>query len=111
MNPDKIWSSVIGLGDTFASRTGKKYTVTDIRDDGGFTITRASTDKAVRISGRMLGRMLTRIGDGESFAYQANATKGGISYTVAIEAGVVYALRDLLTQDDANRRYVVGGAQ
>ena len=81
MNPDKIWSSVISLGDTFASRTGKKYTVTDIRDDGGFTITRASTDKAVRISGRMLGRMLTRIGDGESFAYQANATKGGISYT------------------------------
>ena len=97
--------STITIGASFTSRGGAVYTVTEDRGDKGFTITRNSSGKAVRISGRMIASTITRALAGESFAYQANATKGGISYTVAIEAGVVYALRDILSRDDTNRRY------
>ena len=100
----------VDIGAEFTSRTGSKYTVVGLHTCGGFTIKRASSGKTVRISGRMLGRTLVRINKGESFAYQANATKGGISYTVAIEAGVVFAMGDLLTRDDANRCYISRGA-
>ena len=107
---DDITSALVSQGDRFKSRGGAEYTVTEIHDNGGFTIERVSTGKAVRISGRIIGTVLARIGDGESLAYQANASKGGISYTVAIEAGVVYAMLDLLTRDDANRCYRPKGA-
>ena len=98
--------ALVNAGDEFTSRGGASYTVTEVRDDGGFTIERASTGKAVRISGRMIAKTLDRAGAGETFKYRANATKGGISYTVAIEAGVVYALRSVLTRDDSNRQYI-----
>jgi len=98
--------STTHVGDTFTSRGGAAYTVTEDRGDKGFTITRDSTGRAVRISGRMIASTITRALAGESFAYQANATQGGISYTGAGEAGVVYALRDILTRDDSGRRYV-----
>lgn len=98
--------STTHVGASFTSRGGAAYTVTEDRGDKGFTITRDSTGRAVRISGRMIASTIDRAQAGESFAYQANATQGGISYTVAVEAGVVYALRDTLTRDDTNRRYV-----
>ena len=98
--------STTPVGATFTSRGGAAYTVTEDRGDKGFTITRDSTGKSVRISGRMIASTIARAQAGESFAYQANATQGGISYTVAVEAGVVYALRDILTRDDSGRRYV-----
>ena len=98
--------STITIGDTFNSRGGAAYTVTSVDDRGGFTITRQSTGKAVKISGAAVAKVLARAIAGEAFAYQQNTTKGGISYTVAIEAGVVYALRDTLTRDDSNRRFI-----
>ena len=100
----------VSVGDVFESRTGRRYSVSEVRSDGGFTVTRDG-GKPVRISARMVARTLARLEAGESFAYQRNATQGGISYTVAIEAGVVYALRDRLQRDDSARRFVgVGGA-
>jgi hypothetical protein len=99
----------VTTGDTFTSRGGAAYTVTECRPDGGFTIERDATGKAVRISGRMLRNVAARLEAGEALAYQANAKNGGISYTVAIEAGVAHALRHLLERDDANRRYLPAG--
>ncbi len=107
--------ALVTTGERFTSRGGAEYTVTAILPKGraryhGFTIERASTGKTVRISGKLLESLIARIGAGESFAYQANGKNGGISYTVAIEAGAVYALRNLLTRDDANRCYRSKGA-
>jgi hypothetical protein len=95
----------VAVGDTFHSRTGRQYTVTEVRSDGGFSIARDG-GKPARISGRMVARTLARLEAGERFAYQKNATQGGISYTVAIESGVVYALRNHLTRDDAARCFI-----
>jgi hypothetical protein len=96
----------VSPGDTYKSRTGALYTVQSVRPDGGFIARRDSSGKCVTVSGRMIGRTRTAALNGATFAYQRNATQGGISYTVAIEAGVVYALRDLLTRDDARRLYI-----
>jgi hypothetical protein len=100
-------ASPIIVGATFTSRGGAVYTVTADRGAKGFSIARAN-GKEVRISGRIVSSTLERARAGETFAYQRNRPAGGISYTVAIEAGVIYALRDVLVRDDANRRYIVG---
>jgi hypothetical protein len=95
----------VNVGDTFTSRTGAKYTVTETRPNG-FTITRTS-GKTVRISARKVQQTAARLQAGERLAFQRNPKDGGISYTVAVEAGVVYALRDMLTRDDDARCYLV----
>lgn len=100
MNP----TAPITVGDVFTSRTGAQYTVTETRHNG-FTITRTS-GKAVRISARKVQQTAARLQAGERLAYQRNPKDGGISYTVAVEAGVVYALRDMLTRDDDARCYL-----
>lgn len=99
-------TATVTQDDTFTSRGGAEYRVVSLDGKGGFTIERASTGKTVKISGRLIESILIRIGDGEAFAYQKNAKQGGISYTVATEAGAVYALRNLLRRDDAARAYV-----
>mgnify|MGYP003659701603 FL=1 len=113
-NPSQIYIAVpkgtaMSVGETFSSRGGASYTVTEIRPEGrskGFTIARASTGKEVRISEKLCRSSLTRLISQGFLNYQANQTKGGISYTVAIEAGVVFALEGFITRDDNNRRYV-----
>ena len=95
----------VSIGDTFTSRTGSRYTVTEVRPDGGFTISRDG-GKPARVSGRMVARTLARLEAGERLAFQKNAPQGGISYTVAIESGVVYALRHHITRDDAARCFI-----
>ncbi len=97
-------SAPVNVGDTFTSRTGAEYTVTETRDNG-FTVTRTS-GKEVRISARKVQQTAARLRGGERLAYQKNPKDGGISYTVAVEAGVVYALRHMLTRDDERRAYV-----
>jgi hypothetical protein len=96
----------VNIGDTFTSRGGSKFTVTSKAANGGFTITRDSTGKSVKITKSILSNTLERAKAGECFKYQANKTKGGISYTVAIESGVAFALRYFLERDDKNRQYV-----
>mgnify|MGYP003627719716 CR=1 FL=1 len=96
-------------GEYFTSRGGTRYRVVSLDGKGGFTVERPETGKTVKISGRLIGSLLDRIAKGESFAYQKNANQGGISYTVAVEAGAVHALRHLLDRDDAARAYVPKG--
>ena len=85
-------------GEYFTSRGGTRYRVVSLDGKGGFTVERPE-----------IGSLLDRIAKGESFAYQKNANQGGISYTVAVEAGAVHALRHLLDRDDAARAYVPKG--
>lgn len=85
-------TAAIMVGARFSSRSGKAtYTVTDTTDNG-FTARRDGSGKLVKITGRAIGKALTSLRSGVVLRYQANATKGGISYTSAIEAGVVAAL-------------------
>ena len=73
-------------------------------DDKGVTAERVKTGSRVRASRAMIEKTERRLEAGEFIP------RRGISYTVAIEAGVVYAMRNLLTRDDANRCYRPVGA-
>ena len=46
-----------------------------------------------------------RLRAGEALKFQRNKSQGGISYTVAEEAGVVWALEEIIDIDTANRVY------
>jgi hypothetical protein len=113
-NPSQIYTAVpmgrfIQVGDTFQSRGGSQYKVTEVRAEGrakGFTISRDSTGKEVRISEKLCRSSLTLLLSQGFLTYQANQKRGGISYTVAIEAGVVFALEGFLCRYDQNRQYV-----
>ena len=101
--------SSLSIGQTFHSRGGSAYTLTEIRTTGrgaGITIQRSSTGKNVRVSLRLINSCLARLQAGEQLRYQANQPQGGISFTVAVEAGVAFALSSYLKRDDANRCYV-----
>jgi len=96
----------IEIGDIVTSRKGAQYTVTGIISGrhAGFILSRGN-GKTVRISHRMCLSTLKRLQGGESLAIQQNASKGGISYTVAIETGVLYALEGHWTLDIKARCY------
>ena len=98
------------VGDKFVSRGGASYSVTSIVRTG-FVIRRASTGKEVKISSRMVSRCLQVLLEGGILAYQKNGSQGGISYTVAIEAGVVYALGNDIQQSESGRWYERGGVE
>ena len=91
------------IGACYQSRTGSEYRIVSIDKKGGFTAVRIKTGKTVKISASLLRKVSARADAGETFAYQRNAPQGGISYTVAVEAGAVYALG--LIADDAARTY------
>jgi len=91
------------IGATYSSRTGSGYRIVALDKKGGFTAERIKTGKAVKISASLLRKVSARADAGETFAYQRNAPQGGISYTVAVEAGAVYALG--LIADDATRTH------
>ena len=78
-----MWESIIKkleTSSTLKSRTGTEYKIKSF-DAKGFT--RA----------------------GEALKFQRNKSQGGISYTVAEEAGVVWALEEIIYIDTANRVY------
>ena len=79
-------------GDTFESRTGQVYTLVTIHDDGGLTISRNSTGKLVKVPAGLIERTRERIAKGVTLKPQRSEKQGGISYTVAIESGVCFAL-------------------
>jgi len=98
-------------GTPFTSRTGARYVVDSLTDRGGFTARRIATDSLVNVSGALIARVHAGALAGQSFAYQKSGKQGGISYTVAVEAGVVFALRDLLNRADEARCFrATGGA-
>lgn len=101
----------IQKGRVFHSRTGRKYKVME-RDEKGFTISRESGGKPQRITWDMCKKVTDRLSEGP-LKYQANASQGGISYTVAVETGVLFALRDIYRKtivcDDKTRTITLRG--
>lgn len=103
------YTPAVSVGDTFKSRTGAEYTVAAIRRDG-FTVARVGRGSSVNVSGKLCRRVLDSLAAGEARTFQANFTRGGISFTVAVEAGVVFALGEHIDRDDDGRRWVAGPA-
>ena len=98
----------ISVGLVIESRGGSRYTVCEVWTEGrarGFSIVRESSGKVVRISDRKVQATLARLEAGELLAFQASPRNGGISYTVAEEAGVVAALAPLVETDRGCRVY------
>ena len=90
-------------GRVFYSRTQRKYKVQDVTEKG-FTISRESGGTDQKITWAMVQKTLGRLKNGEQLEYQANASQGGISYTVAVETGVLFALKDVILCDDKRRK-------
>jgi len=70
----------------------------------GLVLTRPN-GKLVSISRKSVENTLSRLLAGEELLFQTNASKGGISYTVAIEATIVYVLAPFIEVDEKNRVY------
>ena len=88
---------------TFKSRTGTAYTIGKVTDRNFEVI--KETGKSVKVSFKMVSNTEERLKAGEKLNFQQNQVHGGISYTVAIESGVVYALSDIITINNSNRTY------
>jgi hypothetical protein len=86
---------VMEVGQVFRSRGGSEYKVSEVRASGrgaGFSAVRLSSGKEVRCSRRLIDRTRSALLAGKALKVQSNGP-GGISYTVAVEAAVLFALR------------------
>jgi len=90
------------VGLVFVSRTGRQYTITEVLSTG-FKIGNA------KVSKRLIERVRAQLIKGTEFHFQKNGPAGGISYTVAIEAGVAWALQDIMVPDTARRVFTLRG--
>jgi len=90
---------------TYSSRTGAEYKVISWDDRGGFVAERVSTGKTVKVSGALIDRITDGLRAGQTYAFQKSGVNGGISYTVAIEAGVIFALGTLVETATKGRCY------
>ena len=85
------------VGDEFTNRTGRAtYRVIKF-DDTGIWSERTTTGTVVKTTARMIRSVAARLEDGP-LRVQTNGVDG-ISYTVAVEATVVYALGSLVLLD------------
>ena len=102
-----MWESIIKkleTSSTLKSRTGTEYKIKSF-DAKGFTLSRMTSTSTVRITRRRVEDTEKRLRAGEALKFQRNKSQGGISYTVAEEAGVVWALEEIIDIDTANRVY------
>ena len=90
------------VGLSFKSRTGKEYTITEVLSTG-FKIGNA------KISNAMIKRIRAGLLSGKEYGFQRNGSNGGISYTVAIESGVAWALQDVMVPDTERRVFTLRG--
>jgi len=101
------WEDIIELlkiSTVAKSRTGTEYLIKSF-DQKGFTLSRRTSSSTVRITRRRLEDTIRRLQEGEQLKFQRNKKQGGISYTVAEEAGVVWALSSIIHIDTPNRVY------
>ena len=101
-------SSTLTVGQTFESRPGKAFTITAV-DAKGYTIARAGTASAVRITAAKVLKAHQMLTSGQSIAYQATPSNGGISYTVAVTVGALHPLRALWTLNNTAKTYTPKG--
>lgn len=84
---------MVAINTEIMSRHGKSIGVVTESNGKSFTFTRP-TGKTVKITAGKIRKTLQRLQQGETLRYQANPGDGGISYTVAIERGVIAGLGD-----------------
>ena len=99
----------IRTGNVFHSRTGKKYKIGS-HDAKGFTVRRLGSGdveegKPVKVTFAKVQRTVDALLAKRALAFQTNYSKGGIDYTVAIEAGIVYALGEMVATDTGMRMF------
>ena len=100
---------IIQVSRVFYSRTGRKYKV-GARDKRGLTIRRLGNGDAVegkplRVTWRKIQKTADVLLTGKSLSFQTNASKGGISYTVAEESAIVFAMGNLVITDSNLRMF------
>ena len=105
-----IWDLLVAKklrrGRILKSRTGRKYKVVDYNDKR-FTIQRVDSNSTVNITRSKIESTYQRLLQGEALAFQANPSNGGISFTVAIVVGVVWAIKELVNTDKKTRTYTI----
>jgi len=95
---------MVAINTRILSRKGKVLGIVTESNGKSFTLTRP-TGKMVKITAGKILKTLQRLVSGETLRYQANPGDGGISYTVAIERGVIAGLGDQVT--DTGEGYVL----
>lgn len=100
----------VSVGDVIKSRTGKRYEVVGV-DASGFVLVRLDSSRAsqAKVTWRKVEACLAMLKDRGFANFQENPSKGGFSYTVTIEVGVAYALRDLIYSDSETKTYKLKG--
>jgi hypothetical protein len=105
-----IWDLLVAKklrrGRILKSRTGRRYKVVDYNDKR-FTIQREDSSSTVNITRSKIESTYQRLLQGEALAFQANPSNGGISFTVAIEVGVVWAIKELVNTDKKTKTYTI----
>jgi len=81
----------IRKGDTFKSRSGVEYVVTAVDPKGGFHVGRAA-GSSVAVGVRKLASAKKLLETEGRAKCQKNPSKGGFSYTSAVDAAVAWAL-------------------
>lgn len=96
----------VTIGSIIKSRTGKRYEVVSV-DATGFVLVRLDSSKAsqAKVTWRKVETCLAMLKDQGFAHFQENPSKGGFSYTVTVEVGIAYALRDLIFADSETKTY------
>lgn len=87
----------VNVNDVITSRGGSTYKVVKA-DTNGFTVQR-NTGSFERVPNSTVLRALAKLEAGQELQFQRSSTDGGISYTIAIEAGVIAALTPLVRKN------------
>ena len=87
----------VNVNNVIKSRGGSTYKVVKA-DENGFTVQR-STGSFERVPNSTVLRALAKLEAGQELSFQQSSSNGGISYTIAIEAGVIAALKPLVKKN------------
>jgi hypothetical protein len=96
MNPstEEQMNTTITPGESVLCKRGKPYATVTRVNGSGFWIAKLSTGKEQRISYRKVEATRAALKAGKALKFQSNGPDG-ISYTIAVEAGVLHCLREI----------------
>ena len=111
-NTETFWEDyvlpLVARKRTVPSRSGEvKYRLRE-RDSKALILERLGTGSTVKITKSKVIKTLQRLIEGAELKFQASPKNGGIDYTVAKEAGIVYALGDWVETDHSKRVFRLG---
>ena len=87
-------NTTITPGESVLCKRGKPYATVTRVNGSGFWLAKLSTGKEQRISYRKVATTRAALMAGKALKFQSNGPDG-ISYTIAVEAGVLHCLRDI----------------